>query len=384
MEQRPCPSCGKQVLDGIRVCPYCGHSIPAVVKSKSFLSGMTARKVIFAVLAFLAITQMILIIMMMPKSCARNQDNVTEQIETGEHEADAGSGTIGKNNGKYSEVIAPEIPKQLEFCGEKMDFDRVDMAERLDRELTNTIYNYSNTSLIIKRANRYFPLLEKLLKANNIPVDMLYLAVAESSLGVNSVSPAGAVGLWQFMPSTGKEYGLEINDEVDERYDIEKETVAACKFLRKAYSEYHNWATVCTSFNAGMGGISKNLAEQLEENSLDLKLNSETSRYVFRIIAYKIFLQDPKKYGYRITSDQLYNPIEYDIVEVSSDVPSWASWAKSHGINYMQLRDANPWIRSTKLTNSLGNVYKVKIPKKESLYISKTNKKVYNKNWVVD
>ena len=384
MEQRPCPSCGKQVLDGIRVCPYCGHSIPAVVKSKSFLSGMTARKVIFAVLAFLAITQMILIIMMMPKSCARNQDNVTEQIETGEHEADAGSGTIGKNNGKYSEVIAPEIPKQLEFCGEKMDFDRVDMAERLDRELTNTIYNYSNTSLIIKRANRYFPLLEKLLKANNIPVDMLYLAVAESSLGVNSVSPAGAVGLWQFMPSTGKEYGLEINDEVDERYDIEKETVAACKFLRKAYSEYHNWATVCTSFNAGMGGISKNLAEQLEENSLDLKLNSETSRYVFRIIAYKIFLQDPKKYGYRITSDQLYNPIEYDIVEVSSEVPSWASWAKSYGINYMQLRDANPWIRSTKLTNSLGNVYKVKIPKKESLYISKTNKKVYNKNWVVD
>ena len=378
-----CPGCGKVISDSVKICPYCGN-LTSGVEEKSQKSGKIGRKAMIALIAVLAIALISLLLVMASKGCTRNQDTATRQTETGMQETDAGSGAIYKNNGKYAEVVAPEIPAQLEFCGEKIDFDRVDMAERLDRELTNTIYNSANSSIIIKRANRYFPLLAKLLKANNIPEDMLYLAVAESSLNANSVSPAGAVGMWQFMPSAGKEYGLEINDEVDERYDVEKETVAACKFLRKAYTEYRNWATACTSYNAGMGGISKNLEEQLESNSLNLKLNSETSRYVFRIIAYKIFLQDPKKYGYRISSGQLYQPIEYDIVEVSSEVPSWASWAKSHGISYMQLRDANPWIRSTKLTNSAGNVYKVKIPKKESLYLSKTNKKVYNKNWVVD
>ena len=173
-----------------------------------------------ALLAVLAIALISLLLVMASKGCTRNQDTATRQTGTGMQETDAGSGAICKNNGKYAEVVAPEIPAQLEFCGEKIDFDRVDMAERLDRELTNTIYNSANSSIIIKRANRYFPLLAKLLKANNIPEDMLYLAVAESSLNANSVSPAGAVGMWQLMPSEGKEYGLEIKDEVDERDKI--------------------------------------------------------------------------------------------------------------------------------------------------------------------
>ena len=297
--------------------------------------------------------------------------------------ASSGAWAQGSNS-SFSTVGAPEIPMSIDFCGDKVSFDRIDMAERLDRELTATIYAQTMTSLIVKRANRYFPRLIEILKQNNMPEDLIYLAVAESALDINALSPAKAAGIWQFMPATGKQYGLEINEDVDERYDIEKETVAACKYLRNAYSKYHNWATVCASYNAGTGKISSELSAQQVNNSFDLRLVSETSRYVFRIIAYKIFFQNPKKYGYHITSDQLYQPIDYDIVEVNSSVSSWASWAKSHGITYAQLRDANPWIRNSKLSNSSGRIYKVKVPKQESLYRSKSKKTVYNRNWVVD
>ena len=203
-------------------------------------------------------------------------------------------------------------------------------------------------------------------------------------MNVGSVSTAGAAGIWQFMSSTATEYGLEVNNEVDERFDIEKSTVAACQFLRKAYSQYGNWATACASYNSGMGKMSSELSDQQASNSFDLRLVSESSRYVFRIIAYKLFLQNPKSYGYRLTSDQLYQPIDYEEVEVNTEVPSWVSWAKAHGISYMQLRDDNPWIRNTKLTNSTGKVYMVKVPKKDALYRSKTKTTVYNKNWVID
>ncbi len=288
------------------------------------------------------------------------------------------------NNSQFMTVAAPDIPAEINFCGDKVSFDRIDMAERLDRELTATIYGQTMTSLIIKRANRFFPRLIEILKENNMPEDIIYLAVAESSLDPTAVSPAKAAGIWQFMPSTGRQYGLEVTDDVDERFDPEKETVAACRYLRAAYNKYGNWATVCASYNAGTGKISSELSSQQVNNSFDLRLVSETSRYVFRIIAYKIFLQDPKRFGYRIHSDQLYQPIDCDIVEVSSSVASWVSWAKEHGITYAQLRDANPWIRNSKLTNSSGKVYKVKVPKQESLYRSKATKAVYNSNWVVD
>ena len=284
----------------------------------------------------------------------------------------------------FMTVSAPDVPASINFCGDHVSFDRIDMAERLDRELTATIYGQTMTSLIIKRANRYFPRLIEILKENNMPEDLIYLAVAESSLDPTALSPAKAAGIWQFMPATGKQYGLEVNDDVDERYDIEKETVAACKYLRNSYSKYHNWATVCASYNAGSGKISSELSNQQVNNSFDLRLVSETSRYVFRIIAYKIFLENPKRYGYRIHADQLYQPIECDIVEVSTPVGDWVSWAKNHGLTYAQLRDANPWIRSSKLPNASGKVYMVKVPRESSLYRSKTEQSVYNRNWVVD
>lgn len=286
--------------------------------------------------------------------------------------------------GEFMEVAVPEIPESITFCGDHVSFDRIDMAERLDREMTSVIYGQTMTSLIVKRANRYFPRLVEILKENNMPEDLIYLAVAESSLDINALSPAKAAGIWQFMAATGRQYGLEVNDDVDERYDPEKETVAACRYLRDAYSKYHNWATVCASYNAGTGRISSELSSQQVNNSFDLRLVSETSRYVFRIIAYKLFLENPKKYGYRIGRHQLYQPIDCEVIEVSRPVGDWVTWAKEHGITYMQLRDANPWIRSNKLPNASGKVYKVKVPKQDSLYRSKAGNKVYNRNWVVD
>lgn len=289
------------------------------------------------------------------------------------------------DNNDFATVCAPDIPKDIKFCGDKINFDRIDMAERLDRELTVTVFSHTQTSLIIKRANRYFPKLIELIKENKMPEDLIYLAVAESAMDINAYSSAGAAGIWQFMPATAKQYGLEVNDDVDERYDPEKETVAACKYFRDAYSKYGNWATVCASYNAGMGKISNELQRQQVGSALDLRLVSETSRYVFRIIAYKIFLNNPKHFGYRIHSDQLYQPMEYKTITVNSTVDNWVTWARENGgITYAQLRDANPWIRSYKLPNSSGKVYKVRIPTHKSLFRSKAGKKVYNHNWVVD
>ena len=297
------------------------------------------------------------------------------------------AGKAQSNNGgvgSFLPVKSPEIPMEINFCGDLVSFDRIDMAERLDRELTGIIYGQTMSTLIMKRANRFFPRLIEILKQNNMPEDLIYLAVAESSLDINALSPAKAAGIWQFMASTGKQYGLEVNDDVDERYDPEKETVAACKYLRSAYSKYGNWATVCASYNAGTAKISNELSNQRVNNSFDLRLVSETSRYVFRIIAYKIFLENPKRYGYRLYSNQLYQPIECDMVEVSTPISSWVAWAKDHGLTYAQLRDANPWIRSTKLPNASGKVYQVKVPREDSLYRSTAGNKVYNKNWVAD
>ncbi len=287
-------------------------------------------------------------------------------------------------NEKYAVVSVPDIPESITFCGEKVHFDRIDMAERLDRELTTTIFSHTQTTLIIKRANRFFPRLAELLKEYKMPDDLIYLAVAESSMDINALSSAGAAGIWQFMPATAKQYGLEVNEDVDERFDPEKETVAACKYFKDAYSKFHKWTSVCASYNAGMGRITNELQQQQASNALDLRLVNETSRYVFRIIAYKIFLNNPKQFGYSIHRDQLYQPIEYKTVTVSTPVDNWVTWAKNQGISYAQLRDANPWIRSYKLPNSSGKVYKIKIPTHKSLYRSKAGNKVYNNNWVVD
>ncbi len=287
------------------------------------------------------------------------------------------------NSIQFSEVYIPDVPAKAVLCGETLDFDRVDLYEKFDRELTSVVYTHGSTMLLIKRANKYFPELAAILKANGVPQDLLYLACAESTLNQRAYSPAKAAGLWQFIASAAKEHGLEVNDEVDERYNIEKATVAACRYLKKAYQKYGDWISAMASYNGGQARITKELDRQGEDTALDLYLTEETTRYPFRILAIKTVMGNPQKYGFKLRPEQLYQPREYTTVEVSGPVESWADWAKEHGINYSTLREENQWIRSKKLTNKLGKTYKVRIPKAKSLSRKAAGTKIYNPAWVV-
>ena len=265
--------------------------------------------------------------------------------------------TTGSSSPVFSTTASPDIPMSVTFAGERVSFDRLDMAERLDRELTSIIYGQTTTELCFKRANRYFPVLAKILKEQGVPLDFLYLAVTESSMDYNAYSSAKAAGMWQLLAGTGRDYGLEVTDEVDERYDPEKSTVAACKYLKAAYKKYGHWPTVAASYNAGMGKITSELSKQRVDNSFDLYLVQETSRYVFRIIAYKLLMETPKRYGYRFSRKNLWQPVDYTTVDVTGSVASWIDWAKDKGITYAQLREANPWIRSTKFDGECSEGY---------------------------
>lgn len=290
----------------------------------------------------------------------------------------------GAKSALMQAVVNPEVPMAVHFAGEKVSFDRLDMYERLDRELTSLAYGHGNTLLTIKRANRYFPEIVPVLKKYGIPEDFIYMAAVESYFNIRAYSSANAAGMWQFLAGTAKQYGLEVNSEVDERYDPEKATVAACKYLKDAYDRYGNWSTVAASYNGGMGRLTNELSSQMEDTFYDLYLTEETSRYVFRIIAMKMIFENPKAYGFRLSADQLYQPLKYKTVEVSESVPSWSEWAQNYDISYAQLREINPWIRSKSLTNKNGKTYIVKIPLENELYRSKRNFKSYNKNWITD
>lgn len=281
------------------------------------------------------------------------------------------------------EITNPEIPQQVDFCGKQISLDRDDMYERYDRELTSMAYTHGNTLAIIKRANRYFPIMAPILKEEGVPMDMLYLACIESSLNNRARSGASAAGIWQFMPATGKEYGLEVNDSVDERYNTELATRAACKFLKRAYAKYGDWATVAAAYNGGTGRITRELAAQLANNALDLYLNEETSRYVFRIMAMKAIMEHPGDYGFKLRADQLYMPVECDTIEVNTPLKSWAQWAKEHDTDYMSLRELNPWIRGKSLPNKSGKTYNVAVPKKNAMLRSHREMKVFNPNWTI-
>ncbi len=290
--------------------------------------------------------------------------------------------SFAQDTPKFSKVVNPSIPKYITFAGQKIDFDRIDMYERLDRELTSLSYTHGNTLLVIKRANRLFPLLAPILKANGLPLDFLYLACTESMLDARAYSPAKAAGIWQFIPATGKLYGLEINDYVDERLNLEKATIAACKYLKESYERYGNWESVACAYNAGNSRISSELSKQQVSSAFDLHLNSETSRYMFRILAYKLIIENPQKYGFYITESQLYYPVECDVVEINTPIEDWPTWAKEHGITFAQLREQNPWIQAKHLINKSGKIYRINVPKKESLYRSTQKKTVYNPNWL--
>lgn len=282
----------------------------------------------------------------------------------------------------FGTVINPDIPQKMTLCGTTVDLDRTDMYERLDRELTSMAYTHGNTMLVIKRANKLFPCMAPILKKHGVPDDLLYLACIESNLDQRAYSSAKAAGIWQFIPSTATQYGLEVSDEIDERYNIEKETEAACKFLKSSRAKYGNWESAMAAFNGGTGRITKELDAQGVETSFDLHLVSETSRYVFRIMAMKTIMENPRAFGFNLKADQLYQPVKYREVNVSGPVADWPSWASNHGITYAQLVEANPWIRGKKLTNKAGKPYTVKIPTKESLSRSKQTKSLYNPQWV--
>lgn len=284
---------------------------------------------------------------------------------------------------RFARVVSPEIPSSMTLCGKGVRLDRTDMYERLDRELTSMAYTHGATMLTIKRANKYFPVMAPILRSNGVPADVLYLACVESSLNPRAYSPAKAAGIWQFMPATARQYGLEVSEEVDERYNLEKATAAACRYLKNALSKYGgNWSSVMASYNGGMGRISGELEKQQADNAFDLYLTDETSRYMFRIMAMKLIMENPAAYGFDLRREQLYFPATYKEVKVSGPVDDWATWAKAQGISYRQLRDDNPWIRARKLTNKASKTYTVKVATAESTSRSKQQRPVYNEKWV--
>lgn len=287
-----------------------------------------------------------------------------------------------QTNPTPSVVVNPEIPASVTFAGKRISLDRDDMYERYDRELTSMAYTHGNTLLTIKRANRYFPMLAPVLKRNGVPEDLLYLACIESYLNPRALSGAKAAGIWQFMPATAKEFGLEVNEFVDERYHPIKSTEAACRYLKRALSRYGNWESVAASYNGGMARISRELESQGQTTAFDLWLTDETSRYMFRLLAMKEIMEHPSRYGYNLDASQLYRPVECDEVTVSGPVADWTDWAKAHGTSYMSLRDLNPWIRAKSLPNKTGKTYTVLVPKQGAQLRSKQPNTVYNPEWI--
>lgn len=279
--------------------------------------------------------------------------------------------------------IPPDVPDKIEFAGETIKFERADMRERMDRELIAFSFGHTNSLLMVKRANRYFPQIEPILKAYGVPDDLKYLCVIESNLDPEAVSVAGAAGLWQFTKSTAREYGLEVNDNIDERYNLKKATVAACKFLKAAYKKYGDWMTVAASYNGGQNGMTKKLSDQGESCALDLLLVNETSRYMFRLLVCKMYFSNPSLFGYYISVEDLYPFIPAkDTIKVTTTVPDLVAFAKKHGISYAQLKRENLWLRGKTLEDKSGRTYKVAIPDIKAENYNPQKTKVHSKDWL--
>lgn len=261
-------------------------------------------------------------------------------------------------------IYAIDLPEEMSFAEEVVPLHITDVRERLDRELLVNTYWQSNGLLLIKRANKYFPIIEPILKKNHIPEDFKYLALIESGF-LNVVSPSGASGFWQFMPAAAKDFGLEISETVDERYHLEKATQAACEYLHKAQQSTGNWTLAAAAYNAGISGINRQIEAQQADNYYDLWLNTETSRYVFRILALKEIFSNPKQYGFNYNPNHLYEQASTYEVKVDSTINNLVDFAKLYDTNYKELKIHNPWLRDTKLSNPKGKTYYIKIPKKE-------------------
>ena len=282
-------------------------------------------------------------------------------------------------------AVVPEIPSEVSFADETIRLDRADLRERMDREITAFTYSHQLTLLMIKRANRYFPIVEPILKECGVPDDLKYLMVIESNLSPLARSSVGAAGMWQFMQETGRKYGLEVNTNIDERYNIEKATRAACAYLKESYEMYGDWMTVAASYNAGQNGISRRLEQQGVNNAMDLWLVEETSRYMFRILTAKTVLENPKAYGFMLKRSQLYPYIApKTIVTTTKQIDDLTAFAKKHGVTVAQLKEENPWLREYTMNNKSGRTYRIRIPDVEALHYDPSKTKPHNPNWTVD
>lgn len=257
---------------------------------------------------------------------------------------------------------APHVPSSIDFCGEAVPVDRWEVHEKLDRELLVNTYLHGSQLYILKLAGRYFPIIEERLKANNVPTDLKYVCVAESALQQNAWSSVGAASFWQFMKDTGPRYGLEINDEVDERFNVVKATDAACQYFKEAHSKFGSWTAAAASYNCGMAGFAKQAEFQQTSNYYDLIFPEETNRYVFRIVALKHLLSNAHKNGMMIESSDEYKPLKYRTVTVTETIPNLTEFAMANGTSYKMLKIYNPWLRDRKLTVKAGKSYEIQLP----------------------
>jgi len=283
------------------------------------------------------------------------KQEISKDIDDNQHQKN-----FNRDFKSYSIIAADSIS----FAGEYAPLYALEIWERYDKEIHKNVYWQSNTIFYFKRANKFFPIIEPILAKNNIPNDFKYLAVIESGLE-NVVSPAGAAGFWQFMKGTAKDYGMEVNSEIDERYHLEKSTQAACEYLQKAYNKFGNWTLAAASYNMGMYGLERRLNQQITNNYYDLYLNTETSRYIFRLLAVKEIFENKEKYGFNLREKDLYVHPNTKEVKISSSNINLFEYADKIGINYKILKELNPWIRDNKITNKEQNTFILQIPDSE-------------------
>lgn len=273
----------------------------------------------------------------------------------------SGSGVDIKDGKPMYKYYPVELPKSLSFAGEKVPLERQDIREQLDHQLLVNYYTHSGTIYILKLTTRYFPLISDRLKANGIPDDFKYLCVAESALQ-NQISRAGAVGFWQFMKDTGPRYGLQIDDEVDERYSVIKSTDAACKYFKEAYAKFGSWTAAAASYNCGQGGFNTQATYQRTSSYYDLMLPEETMNYIFRILALKYLIQNAEPFGYILEASDQYRPYKTSTVTISNTIPDLAQYAIDNNMTYKTLKLLNPWLRGHTLTIKGGKTYEIQLP----------------------
>ncbi|HEX2922373.1 MAG TPA: lytic transglycosylase domain-containing protein [Bacteroidales bacterium] len=276
-------------------------------------------------------------------------------------EPNSGDRELLRQDSLIYSVSSFRFPEVVTFAGENLPLENFDTHESLEREILTSAYRHSSTILIIKKANRFNPIIEKILAKNGIPDDFKYLVAAESEYN-NVISPAGATGFWQIMSQTGKEQGMEINNVVDERYDIEKATQFACDFFKKSYERYGSWTMAAASYNSGRAGIDEQIKIQNQKNYYDLLLNEETARYIFRVVAYKLIIANPQAYGFNIGNEDLYPEMKYYEVKIDTAINDFSAFAGKYNTNYKILKYLNPWLRKPYLTPKLNKEYTIKIP----------------------